>query len=394
MAIGLLRGLQRVGRQRERIACAQLAVDALRGLGGPAAERALARVAAFADGPGDRVLAAVSRASRLALRRRDERAFGLAEATRYRLDASWAADAGFERARSAYERCGDTIGLAALLHDHGERQMIKGYVAEAEAALRRAHGLYADLGDRLGQALALDILTTGPLYRGDVDEATRIAAEARAMYEAEGAAYRGDGTLATEAWVAFLTGPPERILERAEAAARSVERYGGVALEAALVRCNAHAVLGDVDGMAREARRILAAVGAEDHPAFATSLAHHRLAWSLARMGRTDEAARHLASEVALCRVLGGPRQVARLAASAGVLAVACGRVSEGAELLALSWHHPMKDQGLVNQLPRPLGALGVALPPPKPPADALDDEVLLSRIDALLTNVVGGTSA
>jgi len=391
MAISLLRSLQRVGRQDERIACAQLAVDALRGVGGPAADRAYARVAAFVHGPVDRRLAALARASRLAHRRHDERAFALAEAARYRLDASRAADAAFERARSAYERCGDTIGLAALLHDHGERQMLKGYVAEAEASLHRAHELYVHLGDRLGQALALDILTTGPLYRGDADDAARIAAEARALYEAEGAAYRGDGTLATEAWISLLTGPPERILERAEAYALSVERFGGAALDAAVVRCNANAVVGDVLGVEREARRILESIGAEDHPAFETVLAHHRLTWSLARMGRADEAARHLASELALCRALRAPRMVARAAASAGELAAARGCPREAADLFALAWHHPMQDQVLLNQLPRPLKALGVALPPPKPPADALIDEVLLSRIDALLTDVVGG---
>jgi len=392
MAIGLLRGLQRVGRQRERIACAQLAVAALRGRSGPAVERAFARVAAFVHAPVDRRLAAISRASRLARRRRDGRAFALAEAARYRLDASRAADAAFERARSAYERSGDTIGLAALLHDHGERQMLKGYVAEAEASLWRAHELYVQLGDGLGQALALDILTTGPLYRGDADEAARIAAEARALYEAEGAAYRGDGTLATEAWIAFLTGPPDRILERAEAYARSVERYGGLALDVAVVRCNAFAAVGDWSGVAREAGRILESIGAEDHPAFETVLAHHRLAWSLARLGRTDEAARHLAAELALCRVLGAPRMVARAAASAGVLAVATGWPGEAAALFALAWHHPMQDQVLLDQLQGPLQALGVSLPPPRPPDEALADEAVLGRIDALLSDVGGAT--
>ena len=390
MAIGLLRGLQRVGRQHERIACAQVAVDALRGGGGPAVERAFARVASFVHGPVDRRRAAFSRASRLAHRRRDERAFALAEAACYRLDASRASDTAFERARSAYERCGDTIGLAALLHDHGERQMLKGYVAGAEAALRRAHELYGHLGDRLGQALALDILTTGPLYRGDVDEAARIAAEARALFEAEGAAYRGDGTLATEAWISFLTGPPERILARAEAYVRWAERFGDMALDAAVVRCNAHAVVGDMAGVARDARLILASIGAEDHPAFETILAHDRLAWSLARMGRTDEAAWHLTALLALCRALGAPRMVARAAASAGELAVASGRPREAAALFALAWHHPMQDQVLLDQLPRPLQALGVALPPPRPPAVALVDEAVLGRIDVLLSGVGG----
>lgn len=393
MAIGLLRGLQRVGRRPERIACAALAVEALRGGRGPAVERAFARVASFVHGPPDRRRAAFARASRLARHRRDDRALALADAAYHRLDASRAADAAFERARAAFERCGDTIGLAALLHDHGERQMLKGLVADAETALRRAHDLYVELGDRLGQALALDILTTGPLYRGDATEAARIAAEARALFEAEGAAYRGDGTLATEAWIALLTGPPELVLARAEAYARRVERYGGLAQDIPSVRCNAFAVVGDWPAAAREARLLLASVGAEDHPDFDSALAHHRLTMSLARMGRAGEAARHLAAEVDLSRSLGAPRMVARAAASAGELALASGRAQEAIELLALAWHHPMRDQVRLDLLRGPLGALGVAPPPPRPPAEALTDEAVLGRVEALLA-AAGGAPA
>lgn len=393
MAVGLLRGLQRVGRQSERIACARRAVDAMRGGRGAAVERAYARVAPFLHGPVDRRRAAFARASRLARRRRDDRALALAEAAFHRLDASRAADAAFERARSAFERCGDTVGLAALLHDHGERQMLKGHVAEAEAALRRALDLYVELGDRLGQALALDILTTGPLYRGDVTEAARIAAEARALFEAEGAAYRGDGTLATEAWIALLTGPPELVLARAEAYARRVERYGGLAQDAPSVRCNAFAVVGDWPAAAREARLLLASIGTEDHPDFDSALAHHRLTGALARLGRPGEAARHLAAEVDLSRSLGAPRMVARAAASAGELALASGDPKEAAALFALAWHHPMHDQVRIDLVRGSLAALGGALPPPRPPAEALTDEAVLARVEALLA-AVGGAPA
>ncbi|MFU8888797.1 MAG: hypothetical protein ACNA8N_09380 [Trueperaceae bacterium] len=51
-----------------------------------------------------------------------------------------------------------------------------------------------------------------------------------------------------------------------------------------------------------------------------------------------------------------------------------------------------MQDQALLDQVPRPLQALGVSLPPPRPPGEALADEAVLGRIDALLSDVGGVT--
>ena len=388
MAVGLLRGLERVGRQRERVACARVALDALDAVAGAAAERAFARVAPFAQQPIERRRGSVERAVRLARRHGDAGAFALAVAARYGLDARRETEVDFEHARVAFEQCGDAIGLAALLYDHGERLMLKGYVPEAEASLREARALHRRLGDRIGEAMALDILTTGPLYRGDAATAARLAAEARELFAAEGAPYRGAGTLATDAWIAMLTGPAERVLERADAFARSAARFGDAEIGSATVLAGAHAVVGDVAEAMRHARRILELVGDENHPSIVTVLAHDRLAWGLARKGAIEAAARHLAAALQMCRILDAPRWVAQVAATAGELALAARMPDEAATLMISAWHHP----GL-HELPRRrliggLTVLGLAPSPARPPDPELADEALLDRIEALLARV------
>jgi predicted ATPase/DNA-binding SARP family transcriptional activator len=391
MAAGLLRGLERVGRQHDRVTCARSALEALQAVSGAAAERAYARVVPFAQEPLERRRRSVERAIRLARRHGDAGAFALAVAARYRFDARREAQADFERARAAFERCGDGIGLAALLYDHGERLMLKGFVPEAEAALQASRALHHRLGDRLGEAMALDILTTGPLYRGDAATAGRIAALARALFAEEGAAYRGAGTLATDAWIAMLTGPVELVLERADAFARSAARFGDAEIGSATVLAGAHAVVGDVTEAVRHARRILELVGDERFPSIVTVLAHDRLAWGLARTGAIQAAARHLAIAVAMCRDLDAPRWVAQVAVTCGELALAAGRHDEAARLMVAAWHHPG-----IHELPRrrlvaPLAGLGLMPPPRRLPEADLTDEELLGRIEALSTRIRDG---
>lgn len=388
MAIGLLRALDRVGRARERISCARIAVDALRSAQGQMAERARARVAAFVSESIERRRATIDDAARIARRLRDPHALALAEAARFRHDARRVSNAHFLRARAAFERCGDAIGLAALLYDHGERQMLKGHVTEAESLLQESRALHRRLGDRVGEAMAIDILSTGPLYRGDAAEAARFAAEARAMFAAEGAAYRGAGTLATETWIALLTGPAAQAVELTETFVRTLARFGDEAIPAAVQRAAASTLTGDVNEVARQARLVLDLVGDDEHPEIVTVYAHDRLAWASARMGQTEAAARHLAAAVRLCRELDAPRWVAQAAAAAGELALATGRRREAAELMAVAWHHPGMHELARRRLVVSLGDLGAPAPPPRPAAEAMADEPLLRRIEVLVAGI------
>jgi hypothetical protein len=81
---------------------------------------------------------------------------------------------------------------------------------------------------------------------------------------------------------------------------------------------------------------------------------------------------------------------VAQATAAAGELALASGRPSEAAELMARAWHHPGMHELARRRLLAPLAEVGVPVPPSRPADPELEDEVLMARIDALVAAVGG----
>lgn len=169
---------------------------------------------------------------------------------------------------------------------------------------------------------------------------------------------------------------------------RTLARFGDDGVPAAVQRAAVNTLTGDVREVVRQARRVLDLVGAEEHPEIVTVYAHDRLAWALARKGRTEEAAHHLATVTRLCRELDAPRWVAQATAAPGELAIATGRRTEAAELMACAWHHPGMHELPRRRLVAPLAEVGAPSPPTRPDADEMADERLLQRIEALVTDV------
>ncbi len=384
MAVGLLRALDRAGWSRDLGSAAGAAEERLSAAKGRDRDHALARVLPHVPANPADATANAERALELAGRVADERAIGCACAALLRTDPARDADARAGRAYEAFERSGDLVGLGELLLERGEMLVSVGRLEPGETYLKRALELHERLGDRCGQARAHDALTIGPLLRGDVDAARVGVHTASALFEDEGAVYRGSGTLHTEFCIALLTGPREAAEACADAFIASEARFGDTALASATVRGALHARYGEHAEVVAQARWVLERLGPCDHPRSAALLAHQRLARSLAALGDVRQAAEHLASAISMARALAAPRFVASVTLSAGALALALERRSAARRLLELAWEHPSLEALLRDDLRSLFERLGASVPP-IPTVRSADDEASLALAEALL---------
>ena len=385
LAVALLRALGRAGRHGDQTGAAADAVRALeaRAHGGRERDLVLARVLPFVGGT--EAATASARGLALAEALGDDVALGASLAGLLRAEPTVAAAARFARAREAYERAEDDVGMLDLLLVRADLLIACGRLDEGETLVREVAALGERLGDGLALAHACDLEAATLLLRGDLDEARERLATARARFEAEGGAYRGSGTLANEAWLAVVAGDRAEAERRVEAFVASERRYRDARVVAAALHSGLYARFDEHDGVVVEARTVLERLGSEGQPSVLRFFAHQRLARALAGLGEPAQAAQHLRHALGMARAFDAPRFVARLALSAGAVAVASGRLEDATTLLAHAAHHPRIDASLLDDL-RALAAEAGTDVDASAPCD--DDAALLERVERLLATL------
>ena len=389
MAFGCLRALARAGRLRDLAEASGQAVRCLAGGRGGAGDAALARILPFVPASAVEAVTNAKRSLALAEALGDGRAIACATAALLRADPGEDASGRFAQARAAYERSGDVVGVAQLLLDHGETLILGGRIEMGETLVREALAAYERLGDRLGQAHAHDVLTTVPLLRGDVAAARAVTRLAQALFDAEGAVYRGSGALAREVWLALLSAPRAQAEQQVEAYLARESSFRDASLVAAVLRSALHARYGEHQAVVEQSRLVLQHPDVGDRPSLLAVMAHQRLARGFVAMDELTEAEVHLRQAVAMCRALRAPRFVARVALAAGALTLQRGHPDEARALLQAAWHHPALEQALRDDLRTLFERLGERAAPVTPgltPAGVEgDDEALLAAIEVSL---------
>ena len=388
IAVGFLRALARAGRVRDVAGATSLAVERLTAGRGRTRDAALARTLPFVPAPAVEAEANARRALALAEALGDDRAIACATAALLRAAPAEDAAARFARARAAYERSGDAIGVAQLLLDRGEALVLAGALEEGEAHVREALAAFVRLGDRLGQAHAHDVAATGPLLRGEVAAARAATLVAQALFDAEGAVYRGSGALAREVWLALESGPRVEAEERMEAYLAREAGFGDASLVAALVRSALHARYGEHREVAEQARLVLRHPDVGDRPALIAVMAHQRLARALVALGALEEAVPQLRRALEMTRALRAPRFVARVVQTAGALALERCQSGVARAFLLAAWRHPAFEHALREETRELLERLGEPVPDTASRRGAL--ESVGSDDDALLLEVEG----
>ncbi len=283
-------------------------------------------------------------------------------------------------ARTAFERAGDRIGLAALLEVRGRRLAFIGRGAEAQDLLEEALGLARELDD---VALAVDVrqdLAVTPLMRGRFEEMRRHFDAALADR------LRFGGTASTDAWkvwVAIVAEPRAVAEDRLAEIERLAARLGSGHAVVTFLRCSFLARHGTPDAVLAQARTALEALGAQNvgHPMVA--LLHAFRAQAHTRLGAWAEAAADVAALARAARAIAGPRFVARAALAAGELAAARGDAAAARRLGALAWGNPALEYEVWPDARRLLG-----LPPTELPATSDEppgDEATLAEVERFL---------
>lgn len=385
MAIGLTRALADAMRWRELDTLALEAVPRLETVSRPEASLALARLLPLAGdvGVGDASVQA-GRALELARSLGDDVALAEAHAVLARCGPPEEREVNAAAARDAYERAGDRVGLAWLLHEWGWWSAQFGRFDDATALLQEALVLYDALADAGGLADVHDSLARVALLRGDRDGTLEHVRIARELHATRGTALRDVGTYATEAWAALLTDDPEAAAERIEAfTERAAPIFDAARLTLAL-KVGYHHRFGPPDVVLAYGTRLLAALpGAEVASALGvrTTLV---VATAHAALGAAQEALPPLAEGLRLTRLLDAPRFVAQAALAAASVASALGERDTARRLALVALHHPALEHTFVQdarELAHEASASVDVAPAPLP-----DDDALLAEIEALVT--------
>jgi len=395
LTVGLLRALGRNGRHTDQTRAVADAVRLLAGRDGPTRDRILARALPFAGGDHQEAADAARRALELARSTGDALAVGCALTTLLRVEPSVAAAARFDEARSVLTSVGDERGALEALLGHAEVLLATGRLGAGEALLREAQSFADGLGDRLARAALVQLHAVADLLRGEADAARERLAAASRLYAAEGAAYRGSGTLANEAWLAFLEGDRAVAQRRVEAFVAAERRYRDARVVAAALRSGLYARFGEHARVVVEVQDVLQRYGSTARPSVLGFFAHQRAARALAGLGEARRAASHLRHAVAIARACEAPRFVARAVLSAAALAAAVGADSPARAFLACAAAHPSFERVLEDDLSviertvgtgtaEPLGT-GTAERADALPAVGDDDDALLAHVERLL---------
>lgn len=395
LAVGLLRALGRSGRSVDQARAVADAVRLVAGREGPVRDRILARVLPFAGGDPLEAADAARQALDLARSTGDALALGCALTTLLRVEPSVEAEDRFEEARSVLSGVGDERGVLEALLGHADVLLAKGRLSAGEALLREAQALADALGDRLARASVIHLHGVADLIRGEAEAASDRLAAARRLYASEGAVYRGSGTLANEAWLAFLEGDRAAAERHVEAFVASERRHRDARVVGAALRSALYARFGEHARVVVEAEEVLRRYGSAGRPSVLGFFAHQRAARALAGLGEVRRAAEHLRQAVAFARACDAPRFVARVVLSAAALAAAAGADGAARAFLACARAHPSLERVLDDDLRAieamledavggPLAEQPPGLTDPSPEAGE-DDAALLARVERLL---------
>ncbi len=340
MAVGLMRALDQMVRRLEREALVAEAVTRLEAAQGSGRDLALARLSALALACPASAADDATRALRLAGRLDDDIALGLAHAALACGGPPTISAANARAARAAFERAGDTIGLATMLTRRGNWLADLGHVALAGVVLREAFALHHGLADQGGLADVHDALANAALVRGDLEAAREHVRVARALCAERGTVLRDAGTYATEAWEARVAGDPVRAAERIEAFAKRAARVTDPSFRRLVLTFSYHVRFGPRQRALELGYRLLTLPGTSERVSIMGVAVNYDLAFCLADLGRPDEAAPFFAEAVRLTRLLGAPRFVAHGALVAAALASADEDAATAQRFAALAWHH------------------------------------------------------
>ena len=385
MAIRLTRALADAMRWRELDTLALEAVRRLEAASGPEASLALARLLPLAGdvGVGDASVQA-GRALELARSLGDDVALAEAHAVLARCGPPEEREANAAAARDAYERAGDRVGLAWLLHEWGWWSAQFGRFDDATALLQEAFALYDALADAGGLADVHDSLARVALLQGDREGTLEHVRIARALHATRGTALRDVATYATEAWAALLTDDREAATERIEAFTERAARIFDPARLTLALKVGYHHRFGPPDLVLAYGTRLLTALpGAEAASALGvrTTLV---VAAAHAALGAVEEALPPLAEGLRLTRLLHAPRFVAQAALAAATVASTLGERDTARCLALVALHHPALEHTFVQdarELAHEASASVDVAPAPLP-----DDDALLAEIEALVT--------
>ncbi len=345
MAVGLMRDLD--GHMRWRLAAElrQEAVDRLvAAASGRARDVALARLWPETGPTPWAQKANAARSLTLAEAWGDDLTRGLAHARLARGNFTTEREAHVREARAAFERAGDDIELANLLHVQGDLSILAGQRHQAGGLLQEAWRRYERLGDGGGLAHVLLSLAERDAHTGDLT-AARAHLDRAIVLLARG----GDPEHAalsprrweSEAAVARAAGDHEAAARCLEAYARYVghETEGGY-LELVL-RLAHHARFGSPAATLEAAGRLLADPETMGGRTIMRMLALLAAATAHARLGAPDLGLDHLRDAVRLARPWDVPRVVARIAAASAVIALARGQTAFAGRMAEAALRHP-----------------------------------------------------
>jgi ATP/maltotriose-dependent transcriptional regulator MalT len=290
-------------------------------------------------------------------------------------------------ARAAHERAGDRVGLLHLLTDRGGDLLLVGRYEEADRLLSSALALARELGDRLGEAEVDDARAAAALLRGDLARVRTHLDAARRGFATERAAFNSADTLATETWLALLTGSHEDAARWLAAFEERMASYGGAPVASAVLRAGIGFRFGDAGALLLSAKRALELVGAPERTSIVAVLMYATLAEHHALARACDEAVGALTQAARMARDLGAPRFVAHVALVAAILAEAQGDTELARDLLGHAASHPALEHERVASARALASRLGLAWPPGALAA-AEDDDDLLGRVEAFLGGV------
>ena len=341
MAVGLMRALDQMLRRHEREALVDAAVTCLEASQGSGRDLALARLSALALACPTSSAEEASRVLRLAGRLDDDVAMALAHAAHACGGPPAVSAAHARAARAAFDRAGDTIGLAAMLTRRGHWLANLGHVALAGVLLREAFALHHGLADQGGLADVHDALAHVALLQGDLEAAREHVRVARELCAERGTVLRDADTYATEAWEARVAGDSVRAAERIEAFSKRAARVTDPSFKRLVLTFAYHVRFGPRERALELGHWLLTLPATSERVSIMGVAVSYDLALCQADLGRPDEAAPSFAEAVRMTRLLGAPRFVSHGAMVAAALASAREDQETALRFAALAWHHP-----------------------------------------------------
>jgi DNA-binding SARP family transcriptional activator/predicted ATPase/tetratricopeptide (TPR) repeat protein len=391
MAVGLMRALDQRMRWPLTLELRREAVDRLVAApGGRARDVALARLWPLEGRTTWAKQANAARALTLADARGDDLARGQAHARLARGDFGPEREAHLREARAAFERAGDEVGHALMLGHQGHLSILAGQLDHAVGLLEEAWRRHERLADLDGLAFVLLGLARIDAYRGDLAAGRARLDQVRALLAGgEDADHEASTpkTLAVEAALARAAGDREEAACRLAAFARIASDAEGASYEELVLRLADQTRFGSPPGVLESADRLLRDPETVGGRTIIRMLAHLAVATAHARADEPELGLDHLRDAVRLALPWDVPRVVARIAATAAVVALARGQTAFAGRMADAALRHPALEFEARAGAEAVWAAVGrEAFSPVAPPAPAAVPAAdLLSEVEAWL---------